>query len=469
MENISLVDTTVHTPSDPSIPELHESLASGNSGTLLALVLFCVIGFLALLFNLFAYLATRFVNQDRNTTIVIIANMCWADGLAGIYSIAKTVDTFLRPPLVNCFLCDSILFTSTIMSSILLVCLQWDIFYKPITFSRQIKQRLMITIVFLWNGAVILGIAPLLGWNQLAGLEASLSTCNFFQYYSSSYLTVICSVLLFSLLCTHGIGIKMAAKRQRIKGDVFGQTSTSITYLEHLNRALITHLITAFCQSACFLPFIIYILVNCYVSDSSTDHALLYLLIVVLSKSVLFPVVLIKRTPQMKLTLKHSRNFHCKSFTCCAMEDTEENVMRASSHRSDMSKAQQSSISIISKSTRSDQSVSDCLSYRRTEPASLPSHSTPCETLIRNKQTKGLDQCAPGHMCHKCGYTNPAFIGAPVRHSALVRPGPSTVLDNPREDVSVTINEGLSQSQSSVVVNPFCRIHGVLAQNKHNE
>ena len=542
-------NATQETSTEAYIPELGELLKQGDPEAVIVVSLMCITGLVALVISGIVFCTTRFVRtQDRNVTIAIVANICGADFFSGLYAVAKTADFYCIKPLTNCFMYDGIFFMSLLMSSILLPILQWDSLSGLKQHLGRRKQCLVFSMVFIWDGAVIMGFVPLMGWNNWSDLERDLNKCYFFQYYTRDYLILICSVILITLTCSFGQGITMVVQRRRVKWDISEQNRVSATYLEQSQKVLNTCMYTCCCQCVCFLPFVIFVLIKCQSSSLSSDKYLLYVITAIQIKSILSPFILLRRTYPLTSVLKQKakRGLTCLlsccieateeengigtsigQFTCCVEAPEEENSMRTSiSHRSEVSRAQQTSISVISHEQvihRDDCRSKRGTSYQSTEPimsnfryygaaqtlprdkdklfdedgyksiqgtrstAAKPTNSyrfyPRVQTVPRDKHAIRRDSCDSSHMCYRCGYSNPAFSRYSVGDLSSDVPSPSKNVQRESLEIPSTSNNAIVEmsafrnqhsqtvrsDQLSVFINPSCKIHGLHADAKHVE
>ena len=334
-------------PSSPTLPpELSKSLELQRTEAVVVVILLCCVGASALLLNLFVFLATRFVVHDRNSTVVVIANTCVADAMAGMFAVSKTVFLYMNPMWVNCFLWESILFTSILMSSILTPCLMWDslnlLHHASLYSIGAGKRRMIISMVFLWDGAVVIGFIPLMGWNRWEDVhldDRHLRTCHFFLYYQIDYLTVLCSLLLAGLFFSICLLGALVLRRRQFKANLQAEDNIAGTVqLQQFTQAIVTCAYVSFCQVICFLPFVSFVLVNCRTLSVPNDIALTYMLIALLSKSFVSPLILGHRIPQVKSVLKGLWSFELQSsFLCCVLDETEEQLRRRTTRQTRVS------------------------------------------------------------------------------------------------------------------------------------
>ena len=262
----------------------------------------CILGIMVTTANLIVLIASKFTSGGNSPALIFIRSLCVADALSGTFGIVKTIQVvFEKDSMVNCFLGESLLFTSIIASSFTLIALSLDIHIKltdPLKYRDNMDKKLVIFLmIFLWNSACIVGFMPLLGWN------AEEYVCSFFRYYSSGYLIFYQCLFaggMLSLLAIHMRLQRTILKVQRKQSYI--EESSSEFKLS--SRIVLTTRIDAIFMVLLYVPMFVYISLHCntciFFSGSSTeDIYLLFFILPVLVKSLLSPLIHGTRTAQI--------------------------------------------------------------------------------------------------------------------------------------------------------------------------
>ncbi|CAH1784437.1 unnamed protein product [Owenia fusiformis] len=166
---------------------------SGNiSLNKLAFIFLSILGFTAIFVNVAFLVASRFVKNQKDSSLLYIRNIGVANVFLGLFAVGKAFHvTYGLGAKVNFFLSEAFLYTSFLASELVLLFYTLDVYMKimhPIRYSARLDEGAMIMwFTLLWNISFVFGFSPQMGW--------SMENCNFphhfFKYYPYSYLIVL--------------------------------------------------------------------------------------------------------------------------------------------------------------------------------------------------------------------------------------------------------------------------------------
>ncbi len=291
----------------PSVPDVGSGgaelsgLTSEASLTKLAVILTCILACMVLLANLIVIVASRFAIGGYCCSLICVRSLCVADVLAGLFGVTKTILMVVQPRWVHCFLADSLLFCSILASSFTLVALTIDS-YINLTNPRKYEEWLekkttLTTLIFLWNGAFIIGFIPQMGWNN------EDHCCRFFDYYSSYYLFLVAGTFAVCLMIVFVLQLKQCHLVKQFHSQI-KEADRNKARLEGVCVLIVTARLDLILQLLCYLPCLLFIVLHChlcvlYTTDHLGDVYLFCFVPMVLAKSLLSTLLRGVRTAQI--------------------------------------------------------------------------------------------------------------------------------------------------------------------------
>ena len=270
--------------------EFKSYFAETRPTSLALLGVFVGFGGLTLIVNIALFITVKKVDFLKTVTKLLLRGCCVTDAVLGLFGIAKPVHVFFGKGLVKCFLADSLMFSGTLAACLTQLCLLIECFTN-LTRETGVQRRFdtkmaLVLLTGLWNISIIFGFMPLMGLNN------DDCSCDFFQYFSGSYLIVFSSMVLLCLMLNCIIYLIVSCQKPPSP-----DSSNDYQNLEYKRNIYIikTLRITWLLQIFCLLPVIIYILLFCnvcYLHKYRPEGLYLYIITpCLLLKAFLSPLV----------------------------------------------------------------------------------------------------------------------------------------------------------------------------------
>ena len=267
-----------------------------ESYLLLILIMNCILAIVVSVANVIILVASKFVKGSGNSTLVFMRSVCFADTMVGIFGVSKTVHMMFGPGYINCFLGESLLFSSIFSANLTLLAYTYECYNKlaqlacnePENVDRKTKISGM---MFMWNGAFIVGFMPLMGWNRPDRSPNYYYTCAFFEFYNSSYLFLIVSIFGLCLGGAFILHIYIEVFNHRtLKRSCFLQLKSAYT---KVRTEIYTVRFLLVSELVMYLPVIVFILLHCDMcsrppeTHPSSSIKLFYFVPLILLKSLI--------------------------------------------------------------------------------------------------------------------------------------------------------------------------------------
>ena len=256
-----------------------------------------VLSLCATLSNGAVLLASKFTSGGDTPALIYVRSFCVADCMIGVYGLMKVSFLLGQPQWINCFLSENILFSSLTASNLMLVNLSMNTLnhlIKPHKLYELMDKKTTITnMVFLWNGAFLMGFAPQMGWHLRN------SRCKFFAYFDVYYITLMTLVFLGCIGAASYLLVRVKNVLNAAKPETFQHRD-----LNRIQTVLSTCKLDLCSQFISQFPMTIYMLLNCnvcalYGTNSHADLVLLFFIPPILIKSVVAAAIHGSRTTQI--------------------------------------------------------------------------------------------------------------------------------------------------------------------------
>ena len=253
--------------------------------------------------NLCLLVASKFTSGGRTPILIFVRSLCVADTMSGTFGLMKMSQVLMRWHWINCFLPESLLFSSIIafnLTSVMLSATCHSMLSDFVKFDRrQDKHRSIFSMTFLWNSAFVVGFMPHMGWNlnDRMGWNSEGHTCVFLLYYSKIYLAFVTSIVGVCLVITLVLQTRIQTLLQRsvVNKHLILKMTIPITKTTRMD-----------CVSMflCYLPPVVYLLLTCEscvlsVSTAVANATLVLFVPLVILRSVLTTLLHQSRTTQI--------------------------------------------------------------------------------------------------------------------------------------------------------------------------
>lgn len=259
LSDSNLDDAQLVFQNNNSINNVSDFFFYGFSSNISSSILYGIIAFssLTVIVNCAVLVAFKFATGGKSSTLVFIRSLCLADVLIGMFGIFKCVLlSNLESHLINCFLPESLFLSASTVICLTLLWLDIDSYLrltKPFGYINNMdKHNVIIATMVLWNVAFIIGFLPQIGWNNQE------FDCNFFYFYSLSYIVFI-SLLWWTCLfgCCFMQGVLYRARQTIEQGNNL-ISPRSLEYKKY-KQLVATIRNDILIMSLCYGPFMIYI------------------------------------------------------------------------------------------------------------------------------------------------------------------------------------------------------------------
>lgn len=179
-----------------------KSISDENSvSTIIHHFVICL-GILAIMSNLIGLIITKFVSGGSSPVLILMRNLFVIDTVIALYGIFKSFVLQNKDSLyINCFLPESLFIAASVGSISFALWMNGDLccrLTRSWTHGRKNhKEKVNLTIMFIWNVSLIFGFIPIMGWND----SDDLDNCNLFTFYSNSYLSIVASFWTLAIVC----------------------------------------------------------------------------------------------------------------------------------------------------------------------------------------------------------------------------------------------------------------------------
>lgn len=299
-----VLDTPNHCTVDAG--NIHESIKRVSLMAITPVILFANIVLLCLL------IAHRSLHRPG---YLLIVSLCCADILVGGTCIGTIVTAAREATLSECLVRVGLSVTAvqaSILSLLCVACDRWLAIARALRYTHLVTTRRTLFVILLnWAYSLLLGMAPLLGWND--GPENYLQYCSFLYVFSPSYIGLVFLsdiVPIAAILIIHVylyVHARMHISRIDAMELVFvGQKDTAFLGMStRAWRCLRTVTCVAGCLLACWCPFLACALYAelapnppCVVRDIVGTH----LLVLGFFNSALNPVVYTLCNRELRIT-----------------------------------------------------------------------------------------------------------------------------------------------------------------------
>ena len=103
------------------------------------LILIGCLSVLVFLFNVVVLVASKYTSSGKTSTLIFVRSLCVAEILMAIYGGLKTLLSLLQPPWINCFIGESLMFTSILASLFTLFGFTVDVYREIIGIPFYMK------------------------------------------------------------------------------------------------------------------------------------------------------------------------------------------------------------------------------------------------------------------------------------------------------------------------------------------
>lgn len=290
---------------------------------------------LTIVVNIVVLIMSKFATGGKSATFVFLRSLCMADMLIGMYGIFKCILlNNLQYRLINCFLPESLFISA---STVICVTLFWLNIDSYLRLSRPLgsintmdKHCVIITMVFLWNMAFIVGFAPLMGWNDQDFV------CDLFQFYNMSYAVFVSLIWLACIIgcCVTHVLVNKTTQQIRANNRFISPRSLEFMKYTQLTSTIRNDLITL---AVCYLPFLVYLFYyytnHRHRYSKTANINLIYFLPIFLARSLISAFIHSYRTIRIQHVLHDiSKHMNVSLFLKCTEPNGESSSNGADSN-----------------------------------------------------------------------------------------------------------------------------------------
>ena len=268
-----------------------------------------ILGVIVMATNGVALTASRYTTGGRCPEMIFVRTLCAADALTGLYGVVRPIQMLACPRWPNRFLPEALLFTSFVASNLTLVLATVDCYiricHRALFYVN--KTTIIFTLVVLWNVAFVVGFVPQMDLNDVDGASS------FFCFYNADYLVFIVTIFVACMLPSVALLVYMRVRTRR------SAPISCMFYSAELARDIVSTVqLDVAAQIVFSAPVAAYLMLHCYecrLYEGDTT-LLLFLAIVILSKSLLSAVLHCVNTKKIKMVLiAFGRHYCCVRFT----------------------------------------------------------------------------------------------------------------------------------------------------------
>nr|KAG5701383.1 hypothetical protein BaRGS_032715 [Batillaria attramentaria] len=267
---------------------------------------------LIMLSNILVLCLVVYLKHYRRPSFLLLVSLCCADMLVGFTCIGTLVTVSREDTLSPCLVRVGLSVTAvqaSIFSLLAVACDRLLAIVRALTYLQVVTtRRTLVVILLLWVFSLLLGLLPLLGWNE--GEDSYKGYCSFLHVFPPSYVAAIfvCGLLpVGAILLIHvylyahaRVHIRKIDAMEQVLGRkevrALGMTGRSW-------RCFRTVTMVTGCVFACWFPFLLttlYVLLapspHCVLSDIVGTH----LLMLGYCNSALNPVVYASRNKELR-------------------------------------------------------------------------------------------------------------------------------------------------------------------------
>ena len=301
LDDLQRASAHVDNSSDSSSHDLDLDLPVG--------IVMSILGVIVMATNGIALTASRYTTGGRCPEMIFVRTLCAADALTGLYGVVRPIQMLACPRWPNRFLPEALLFTSFVASNLTLVLATVDCYiricHRALFYVN--KTTIIFTLVVLWNVAFVVGFVPQMDLNDVDGASS------FFCFYNADYLVFIVTIFVACMLPSVALLVYMRVRTRR------SEPISCMFYSAELARDIVSTVqLDVAAQIVFSAPVAAYLMLHCYecrLNEGDTT-LLLFLGIVILSKSLLSAVLHCVNTKKIKMVLvAFGRHYCCVRFT----------------------------------------------------------------------------------------------------------------------------------------------------------
>ena len=266
---------------------------------------FIVLSALTIVVNMVVLVMSKFANGGKSSTFVFLRSLCMADMLIGMFGVFKCILlNNLRYRLINCFLPESLFISASTVICVTLFWFNIDSYFRlsqPLgKINTMDKHCVIISMVFLWNVAFIIGFVPLMGWND------EEFVCNVFQFYKFSYTMFVSLIWLVCIVGSCVTHFLLNRTTRQIRANSQFISPRSLEFLKY-SQVMLTIRNDMITLVLCYLPFLAYLsyyYTNHRHRDSTTANVnIIYFLPIFLARSLVSAFIHSYRTIRIQHVL----------------------------------------------------------------------------------------------------------------------------------------------------------------------